>query len=694
MECSILHESEGRIRVHLEMRRMTVEQADILEYSARDMEGVSTVRVYSRTCDAVICYSCDRQRVISFLSAFSFSKAAERGIVPEHTGTALNQEYEERLVFHVLLHYLRKLILPAPVRHFITVLKALRFLKEGISCLLRGKIQVPVLDATAISVSVLRGDYSTAASVIFLLNAGELLEDWTRKRSLDDLARTLSLNVDKVWVRRENGEEVLSDVSDVKEGDIILVRAGNLIPLDAVVVSGEASVNQVSFTGESLPVAKSAGGYVYAGTVIEEGDLVLRVDKTSGSGRYDRIVRMIEDSEQMKSASENRAIHMADGLVPYSLGGTALTYLLTGNAVKAISILMVDFSCALKLAIPLAVLSAMKEAAEHHITVKGGRYMEAVSNASTIVFDKTGTLTHATPRVSRVVPMGNRKEDEVLRLAACLEEHYPHSLAKAVVEEAENRGLVHEERHTDIQYVVAHGIASTVDGRKVIIGSHHFVFEDEKVPLTPKIEEVLDGLPEKDTKLFLAINGRLAAVICIEDPLRQEAGDVVSSLRSAGFSRIVMMTGDNEQSAAAVASEVGVDDYRSSVLPEDKAEFIRNEHALGRGVVMVGDGINDSPALSEADAGIAISSGAAIAREIADITVASDDLYSLVVLKELSSRLMSRIDRSYRRIIGFNLALILLGVFGVLSPATSALLHNGSTILFSLQNTTQLLERK
>lgn len=671
---------------------MSIHQADLFEYAAKANIGVTGVRVFLRNCDAVINYCCSREQIVSFLSSFSFSKAEQQSLVPDHTGRELNQEYEEKLVFHVLSHFTRKLLFPAPINNFITIIKALKFIKEGLSCLLKGKIHVPVLDATAISVSMLRGDFDTASSVIFLLNTGDILEDWTRKRSLDDLARTLSLNVDKVWTETLEGQELLVDVASVRAGDIIIVRQGSMIPLDAVVLQGEASVNQVSFTGESLPVMKSTGGYVYAGTVVEEGNLKLRVDKESGSGRYDRIVQMIEDSERMKSASEDKAAHLADHLVPYSLVGTIGTYLITRNVQKALSILMVDFSCALKLAIPLAVLSAMREAAEHHITVKGGKFLEKLAESTTIVFDKTGTLTHATPSVSHVIPIGNRKEDEVLRLAACLEEHYPHSLAKAVVVEAEKRGLIHEERHTDVQYVVAHGIASSIDGKKVIIGSYHFVFEDENVPFTPKIRETLAALPAKDTKLFLAINRRLAAIICIEDPLREEATRTVDALRDVGFSNIVMMTGDNEEAAAAVAREVGVDEYHSGVLPEDKAKLIQQEHAAGHSVVMVGDGINDSPALSEADVGIAISTGAAIAKEIADVTIASDDLYTLVILKELSKLLIRRIHQKYRSIISFNFLLILLGVFGVLSPSTSALLHNSSTILFSLQSTTNLLQ--
>ena len=692
MRCKILHQSAGRIRVHMLVSRMTLEQADVLEYYLRAEDGVTDVRVYDRTCDAVIYYAGERGDILSALSRFSFEDEGARALVPDHTSRALNRQYEDRLVGTVCGRAFSRLFIPAPVRAAIAACKAVGYLVKGLRVLARGRLEVAVLDATAITVSMIRGDYNTASSVMFLLRIGETLEEWTHKKSVDDLARTMSLNVDRIWVKTEAGEEILVPASRVRVGDTIVVRTGAMIPLDGKVVSGEAAVNQSSITGEALPVRKECGSYVYGGTVVEEGECLICVDKGSGEGRYDRVVRMIEDSEKLKSATEDKASHLADRLVPYSLGGTILTYLLTGNVTKALSILMVDFSCALKLSMPLAVLSAMREAGLHHITVKGGRFLEAVSEADTIVFDKTGTLTYAAPTVAAVVPFGGREEEEMLRLAACLEEHYPHSMANAVVQEAKNRDLRHEERHSRVEYVVAHGISSMIDEERVLIGSYHFIFQDEGCFVRPEEQEKFDSLPEAYSHLYMAISGELAAVICIEDPLRKEARDVVDRLHGLGISRVVMMTGDNEKTARAVAAAVGVDEYHAEVLPEDKAAFIKTEHAAGRKVIMVGDGVNDSPALSEADAGIAISAGAAIAREIADITVSADHLSALVTLKLLSDALMKRIQRNYRFIIAFNLMLIGLGAGGVLQPAASALLHNMSTLGISLESMTNLLE--
>lgn len=691
MKCSILHSSSGRMRVHIHGSRMTLAQADILEYYLLDVDNVTAVKVYDRTQDAIIWYRGDRSRILRALARFHYEDPQAVALVPEHTGRALNREYEDRLVMRVCRRYVSKLILPVSIRNVITVFKSLKFIYEGIRTLLKGKLEVPVLDATAIGVSILRRDFSTASSVMFLLGIGEILEEWTHKKSVDDLARTMSLNIDRAWVRR-GGQEILLPLQDVESGDQIVVRTGGMIPLDGHVVDGEATVNQASITGESMPVRKAAGSYAYAGTVVEEGECVILVEKTTGKGRYDRIVEMIEQSEKLKSATEDKASHLADRLVPYSLGGTILTYLLTRNVTKAVSILMVDFSCALKLSMPLAVLSAMRESGTHHISVKGGKFLEAVAQADTIIFDKTGTLTYACPRVCRVIPFGGQDEAEMLRLAACLEEHYPHSMANAVVEEARLRNLHHEERHSKVEYVVAHGISSQVDGEKVVIGSHHFVFEDEGCCVPPEEQEKFRSLPEQYSHLFLAVGGTLAAVICIEDPLRTEARQVVAELKELGISKVVMMTGDSYRTAQAVAREVGVTEFHAEVLPEDKAAFVRAEHEKGRRVIMIGDGVNDSPALSEADAGVSISTGAAIAREVADITISAEDLQTLITLRKISQALMDRIHRNYRFIISFNMMLIALGVAGVLPPTTSALLHNASTLAISLQSMTNLLE--
>ena len=690
MKCTILHESVGRLRVHMHCAGMSLHQADVLEYYLRGVDGVREVRVYDRTQDAVVLYGGQRQSVIAALAAFSFSEAEAMDLVPEHTARALNREFEDKLAVTVMRRCISKLFLPVPITSALAVIRSVRYIREGLKALWHGKLSVAVLDATAVTVSLVRGDFSTAGSVMFMLRLGEILEEWTHKKSVADLAGAMSLNVDKVWLQ-VGGTEVLTPVSDVQEGDLVVVRTGGMIPLDGKVVSGEAMVNQSSMTGESMPAVKRVGSYVYAGTVAEEGECVICVDKASGGGRYDRIVRMIEESEKLKSTAEDKAARLADRLVPYTLGGTALTYLLTRNITKTLAVLMVDFSCALKLAIPIAVLSAMRESSGHHISVKGGRFLEAVAKADTIVFDKTGTLTHATPTVAQVVPFGGREEAEMLRLAACLEEHYPHSMANAVVEEAKKRGLSHEEYHSQVQYVVAHGISSMVEGKKVLIGSAHFVFEDEGCHVPVGEEDKFAALPAEYSHLYLCIAGELAAVICIHDPLRREARAAVAALHECGFTNVVMMTGDNRKTAEAVAAEVGVDAVYAEVLPEDKAAFIHQQREKGHTVIMVGDGVNDSPALSEADAGIAISTGAAIAREIADITIASEDLFALVTLRRLGEGLMRRIHRNYRFIVGFNFSLIVLGVAGILPPTTSALLHNMSTLGISLRSMTDLL---
>ena len=679
MKCSILHESSGRIRVHIERGKMTLRQADILEYYLRSKPFVRDAKVYDRTGDAVIFYRGSRCDVIAALAKFRYDDEKITALVPEHTGRELDRQFEDRLIFMLAKKAFSMLFLPNKIRFAIAVIKSLKYIGEALKCILKREMRVEILDATAIAVSLLRGDRKTAASVMFLLSLGELLEDWTHKRSVDDLARTMSLGVDKVWLVK-NGTEVLAPINAVEAGAEISVRTGSMIPLDGVVTAGEAEVNQSSMTGESMPVHKKPGSYVYAGTVVEDGSVTVRVDKTSGSGKYDRIVKMIEESEKLKSNAESKAARLADKLVPYSFGGTLLTYLLTRNATKALSVLMVDFSCALKLAMPVSVIAAMRECGSYGITVKGGKFLEAVAEADTIVFDKTGTLTRAEPRVAKTVTFGDNDEAECLRLAACLEEHYPHSIANAVVNEAAKRGLLHEEKHSAVQYVVAHGISSSIDGEKAVIGSYHFVFEDEGVKIPDGEDSKLNELPAEYSHLFLAVGGKLAAVICIEDPLRDEAADIVTKLKELGIKKTVMMTGDSKRTAEAVAAAVGVDEYYCEVLPEDKATFIRREHTAGHRVIMIGDGVNDSPALSEADAGIAISTGAAIAREVADITISADDLYSLLKLRKISTALMKRIGFNYRSIIGFNLALILLGVTGVMPPATSALLHNSSTV--------------
>ena len=688
MNCKILHECRGRIRVHVQKPRLTMAEADLLEERLRSVPGVTRAAVYDRTGDAVIVFQCGREQVVAALASFTFDAAPQSG--PESSGRALNRQYQEKLVGMVLARCVQKLYFPAPLRAAWTIFRSLRFLLRGVRCLLRRKLEVEVLDALSIGVSIVRGDFSTAASVMFLLRLSELLEEWTRKKSVGDLARSLSLNVDRVWLRT-GGTEVLTPIGQVRPGDEVCVRTGNVVPLDGRVVSGEASVNQASLTGESVPVLKSAGAVLYAGTVVEEGECVLRVEQQSGSGRYDQIVTMIEASEKLKSTTESRALSLADRLVPYSLLGTAVTYLLTRNATRAISILMVDYSCALKLSMPLAVLSAMRECGAHHITVKGGRFLEAASRADTIVFDKTGTLTHATPTVAKIVPFGKWTERDVLQVAACLEEHYPHSMANAVVKAARERGVTHDEMHSEVEYVVAHGISSRINGCKTVIGSQHFVFEDEGCAVPEGGQAAFDALPAELSHLYLAVGGELAGVICVADPLREEAAQTLRQLRELGVSKLVMMTGDNERTAAAIAKQVGVDQYFAEVLPEDKARFVKEEKAAGRTVVMIGDGINDSPALSEADVGVAISGGAAIAREIADVTIAADDLRELVLLRRIAMALQRRTSWNYRFVIGFNSALIALGALGVLPPATSALLHNLSTLGISVRSMTDLL---
>lgn len=668
---------------------MTLRQADVLEYYIRNIDGITDVKVYVRTADTVIFFRGSNKRIIEALAAFSFESAENEGLVPDHTSRVLNREFEDKLVMKVLLRFASKSFLPAPIRAGMAIIRSVRYISAGLKSLLNGKLSVSVLDATAVTVSLVRGDFSTASSVMFMLGLGELLEDWTHKKSVSDLAGAMSLNVDKVWLK--NGEETLVSVSDVKEGDRIIVRTGNMIPLDGKVVEGEAAVNQASMTGEALPVRKVCGSYAYAGTVVEEGECVIEVEKVSGGGRYDRIVKMIEESEKLKSTAEDKASRLADRLVPYTLGGTVLTYLLTRNVTKTLAVLMVDFSCALKLSMPIAVLSAMRECNQYNISVKGGKFLEAAAKADTIVFDKTGTLTYAQPKVAKIVTFGNRAENDMLRLAACLEEHYPHSLANAVVEEAKARGLNHEEYHSKVEYVVAHGISSTVENRKVVIGSYHFVFEDENCRIPDGDEQKFADISDEYSHLYLAVSGVLTAVICISDPLRKEAKDAIKALHALGVKNVVMMTGDNEKTAAAVAREVGVDEYHAEVLPEDKAKFIREEKTAGRTVIMIGDGVNDTPALSEADVGIAINTGAAIAKEIADITISSEDLFEIVKLRELASALTKRIDRNYRFIVGFNFMLIVLGVAGFIQPTTSAMLHNMSTLGISLKSMTNLL---
>ncbi len=689
MKAIILHESRGRIRIRVQQPRMTLEQADLLEAWLLRKPWARQVSVHERTCCVILHYDGSRQTVLDDIRRFSWQEATESISLPVHSSRALNREFEEKLVGKIVLKAASSLFLPSPLRIARILWRMVPFVHRGLSCLLRGKLRVEVLDALSISISACRRDFGTAGAVMFLLEIGELLEEWTRKKSVEDLARCMSLNIDRVWLRTPQGE-VLVPISQVTAGDAVVVRSGGVIPVDGLVLEGEVTVNQASLTGESVPVSKHSGSTVYAGTVVEEGECVVEVKQASGQSRYDQIVQMIERSEQLKSAAESKASTLADKLVPYTFAGSLLSFVLTGNVTRALSVLMVDFSCALKLAMPLAVLSAMREAGKAHITVKGGKFLEAVAMADTIVFDKTGTLTHACPKVVQVLAFGGRQEEEMLRLAACLEEHFPHSVANAVVEEAKQQGLTHDEFHSKVEYLVAHGIASTVNGERVLIGSAHFVFEDEGCVVPEEDQAQFDALPSEFSHLYLAIGGRLAAVICISDPMREEAAAVLSQLRNMGIKKTVMLTGDSHRTAAAIAAQLGVDEFRAEVLPADKAEFIAQLRQNGHTVLMVGDGINDSPALSEADAGIAIRDGAAIAREIADITMAADSLWELVELRRIAMALIARIHSNYRFVIGFNGALIGLGVAGILPPATSAMLHNISTVGVSLRSMSQL----
>lgn len=690
MRFVIKHEIKGRIRIHVMQNRMTYEQADILQYYLSTQKFVTSVKVQERVQDATICYVGSREDMIDTLRRFQYENVEVPEVFLKNSGRELNQLYWDKLVNKVVLHIGSKVFLPYPLKAGIAAIKSVKYLWKGITTLAKGKIEVPVLDATAIGVSLFRNDINTAGSIMFLLGIGEILEEWTHKKSVDDLARSMSLNVSKVWLC--NGQqEILVPATEIKESDLVRVHMGNVIPFDGTVISGEAMVNQASLTGESMPVRKCKDGFVYAGTVVEEGELTIRVKEVNGASRFEKIVTMIEESEKLKSSLEGKAEHLADKLVPYTLAGTGLTYLFTRNVTKALSILMVDFSCALKLAMPISVLSAIREASVYNVTVKGGKYLEAMAEADTIVFDKTGTLTKAQPTVVKVVSFNGEEPDELLRIAACLEEHFPHSKAKAVVDAAKEKDLIHEELHSKVEYIVAHGISSMINHKKVVIGSYHFVFEDENCRIPEEYQERFEELPGEYSHLYLAIENELAAVICIEDPLREEAAAVVNSLKKAGISKVVMMTGDSERTAKAIAERVGVDEYYAEVLPEDKAGFVEREKAKGRKVIMIGDGINDSPALSAADVGIAISDGAEIAREIADVTIGADDLYEIVTLKAISNALMKRIHKNYRTIVGFNAGLIVLGVAGVIPPTTSALLHNTSTLVISLKSMENLL---
>lgn len=689
MKFVIKHEIEGRIRIHLVQPRMSFHQADTLLYYLENLDQVVSAKVYEKTADAAVVYTGERAKLLAALRRFDYRTAAVPQGALENSGRALSAAYREKLIWKVVWRTCSKWLLPAPVRAAYIALKSISYLRKGFCCLAKGRLEVPVLDAAAVGVSILRGDFKTAASVMFLLGIGEILEEWTHKKSVGDLARSMSLHVGKVWLLQD-GKEILTDASRVHPGDRVVVHMGSVIPFDGTVAAGEAMVNQASLTGESLPVQKEADGYVYAGTVVEEGELTVRVKEVSGSTRFEKIITMIEESEKLKSAVESKAEHLADRLVPYTFFGTVLAWLLTRNITRALSVLMVDFSCALKLAMPITVLSAIREANHYRITVKGGKYLEALAAADTIVFDKTGTLTKARPTVKEVVPFSDGSAAEMLRVAACLEEHFPHSMAKAVVRAAKEQQLEHEEMHSKVDYIVAHGIASYLGEKRVVIGSYHFVFEDEGCTIRKEFQARFDQLPTEYSHLYLAIDGELAAVICIEDPVREEAAPVIEQLKKEGL-KVVMMTGDSERTAAAIAARVGVDEYDSEVLPEDKAGFIQKEREAGRVVVMVGDGINDSPALSAANVGIAVSDGAEIAREIADITIAADDLRGLVALRRLSRAMMKRIHQNYKAILGINGALILLGMGGMIQPTVSALLHNTSTLAISLRSMRNLL---
>ena len=693
MKFKVLHNMRGRMRIHVMTNEMTDLQADKLEYDLAAQDMILTAKVYERTGDVVITYTGERQILLSYLQTYYYSRTVEEDETLARSGRAMNRKYWDKLVNRVVLRMGSKFFVPAPIRTGLVLVKSLSYIKKALSCVGRRKIEVPLLDGIAITTSIVRGDYGTAGSVMFLLDLGEIMEEWTHKKSVDDLAKKMSLNVSKVWLNVD-GKEVLTDVSKIETGDCVTVHMGNVIPLDGVIKEGEGMVNQASLTGEAIPVAKKPGGYVYAGTVLEEGELLIEVKENSGTTKYEKIVAMIEETEKLKSTVESRAEHLADRLVPYTLAGTGLVYLLTRNVTKALSVLMVDFSCALKLSMPISVLSAMREAQSHGITVKGGKFLEAMAEADTIVFDKTGTITKAQPVVSDVISFCDEEPDELLKIAACLEEHFPHSMAKAVVRAAMDKGLVHEENHSKVEYIVAHGISSRIQDKKVIIGSYHFVFEDEQCVIPQGKEELFESLSGECSHLYLAIDGVLVAVIAITDPIREEAPQVVSMLRKCGFSKIVMMTGDSERTAEVVAAKVGVDEYYSEVLPEDKASYVEKEHQAGRKVIMIGDGVNDSPALSAADVGIAICDGAEMAREIADITIAGDNLEELVTLKRLSNALVKRIHGNYRQIVGFNTGVILCGIGGVMQPATSALLHNTSTLAISVKSMKDLLSEK
>lgn len=690
MRFVIKHEIKGRMRLHIQQKRMTCQEADILQYYLSNQKCITSAKVYERTGDVAVGYIGNREDVIELFLNFKYEKAEVPEVFLQNSGRKLNNEYWEKLVMKVVCRFGNQLFVPYPIRTALITAKAVRYIWQGVKTLAQGKLEVPVLDATAIGVSLLRRDFSTAGSVMFLLGIGEILEEWTHKKSVDDLARSMSLNIERVWMRCE-GRDVLVSANEIRKGDLVVVHMGNVIPFDGVVVEGEGMVNQASMTGESLPVRKIRDGFVYAGTVVEEGELLIRVQEISGSGRFDKIVTMIEESEKLKSSIEGQAEHLADRLVPYTLAGTGLTWLLTRNVTKALSVLMVDFSCALKLAMPISVLSAIREASLYNMTVKGGKYLEIIAEADTIVFDKTGTLTKAQPTVAEVISFNGEEPDELLRIAACMEEHFPHSMAKAVVDAAAERNLIHEEHHSKVEYIVAHGISTTIEGKKAVIGSYHFVFEDEKCTIPEGMQIQFENLPSEYSHLYLAIENRLAGVICIEDPLREEAEAVINSLKLAGIKKVVMMTGDSERTASVIAKKIGVDEYYSEVLPEDKARFVEKEKAKGRKVIMIGDGINDSPALSAADVGIAISDGAQIAREIADITIGADNLFEIVTLKAISNGLMKRIHKNYRGIVGINTTLIALGVAGIIAPTTSALLHNASTLVISLQSMQNLL---
>ncbi len=693
MKCKVLHRSKNRIRVHMFYRNMTLDEADVVEYYFRNIPEVKNVEVFDRTSDVIVEYRGNEKDIISAFSLFEMNNAKEMNLVPQHTTRTLNREYENKLVNTVCSHYIKKFFFPLPIRNILTVINSIKYIGLGLKALFTNGLTVPVLDGTAVTVAMLQGKFSTSSSVMFMLKIGEIMEEWTHKKSVADLAGAMSLHIDKVWLKTED-TEVLVNITDIVEGDQLVIRTGTLIPLDAKVISGEASVNQASITGESLPIVKKAGSYVYAGTVVEEGECVIQVDKLSGNSKYDRIMKMIEETEKLKSVSEDHASKLADHLVPYTFATTALTYLFTRNVTKALAVLMVDFSCALKLSIPISVLSAMREGNQYNMSIKGGKFLETVAKANTIVFDKTGTLTYATPKVAQIVTFNGTEESEMLRLAACLEEHYPHSIANAVVQEAKDRGLAHEEYHSKVEYVVAHGIMSKVNDQKVVIGSYHFVFEDEKCEIPESEMDKFNAISSEYSQLYLAISGKLSAVICISDPVRPEAKAAIQALHALGVDKIVMMTGDNKRTAEAVAKLVGVDEYHAEVLPDDKANYVLKEKEEGRTVIMIGDGINDSPALSAADVGIAINTGAAIAREIADITISSSDLFELVTLRQLSEKLIDRINLNYRTIIGFNSLLILGGIFGVLQPTTSALLHNASTLLISTKSMTNLLDEE